>query len=247
VVSNIKVAGGFTSFVLWLTICVPANAENCNELWLQRNAIFKQAGYCFKLSRAISVFGNAGCKYDDLRDVPLSDKGRNEIDRLARSETILGCIADQSGKSATNVDLYTPAMGSSERASIMDAIRLATRWVIKFKVDHLAVARNGNKAIAVVDVSDASAQVDNSGVFELEGLNGQWRTLYSVGGGGGASDCKTERAVLDKMIAKPQEYSAPHDIFPKRFWQLSNENNESKSGDESCMISESYIEAESVR
>ena len=67
----------------------------------------------------------------------------------------------------------------------MDAIRLATNWTIKFKVNHLFIARQGNKAIAVTDVSDASQRLDNSGIFLLENLNSQWRPLYSVGGADG--------------------------------------------------------------
>lgn len=128
---------------------------------------------------------------------------------------------------------------------MMDAIRLATNWQIKFKVDHLMVARNGSKAIAVVSVSDASQQVDNSGTFELEGLNLQWRVLYSVGGGGGADECKTERSILNKMIEKAQEYSAPREIFPNSFWQLDSQNESTdKSEDEDCSISRSYVETD---
>jgi hypothetical protein len=74
----------------------------------------------------------------------------------------------------------------------MDAIRLATSWDVKFKANHLIVVRAGSKAIAVADVADASGQSEDAGIFELEGLNSQWRTLYSVGGGGGADECPTE-------------------------------------------------------
>jgi hypothetical protein len=35
--------------------------------------IFKAARYCFKTQRAIQEFGNAGCQYDDLTSVPLSE------------------------------------------------------------------------------------------------------------------------------------------------------------------------------
>jgi hypothetical protein len=142
-------------------------------------------------------------------------------------------------------DVYTPILGSQERASIMDAIRLATNWTIKFKVDHLIVARRGSKAIAVADVSDASRRYDNSGVFQLEGLNGQWRALYSVGGGGGASDCKTERTILTKMKDKNRDYLAPRDMFPVLFWKLNrdnNGNNENSTGSADCMIAESFVE-----
>jgi len=32
-------------------------AESCDQLWYQRNAIFKAAGYCFRLPHAIQTFG----------------------------------------------------------------------------------------------------------------------------------------------------------------------------------------------
>ena len=68
---------------------------------------------------------------------------------------------------------YTPLAGSPERVAIMDAIRLATSWTIKLEVDHLIVLRLGSRGVAIADVSDASGQSDNSGIFELEGLNRQ--------------------------------------------------------------------------
>ena len=46
---------------------------SCEGLWNQRNMIFKAARYCFKTQRAIQEFGNAGCQYDDLTSVPLSE------------------------------------------------------------------------------------------------------------------------------------------------------------------------------
>ena len=67
------------------------------------------------------------------------------------------CCASDAVPQQTLSRLYTPQVGSPERAAIMDAIRLATNWTIKFKVSHLFIARQGNKAIAVSEVSDASS------------------------------------------------------------------------------------------
>ena len=53
-----------------------ASAQNCFDLWVERNTYYKLAGYCFKTARAISYFGNAGCMYDNERDVPLSNAVR---------------------------------------------------------------------------------------------------------------------------------------------------------------------------
>jgi hypothetical protein len=40
-------------------------SSSCEELWSERNAIFKAAGYCFRTPQAIQAFGNAGCQFDD--------------------------------------------------------------------------------------------------------------------------------------------------------------------------------------
>jgi hypothetical protein len=66
-------------------------ALSCADLWFQRNAIFKSAGYCFHTPRAIRVFGNAGCAYDNEADVPLSDQQRQLIDAVKRIEAMKGC------------------------------------------------------------------------------------------------------------------------------------------------------------
>jgi hypothetical protein len=222
-----------------LVICTAANAENCDTLWNKRNSIFKSAGYCFKLPRAISTFGNAGCRYDDLKDVPLLERERNDVDKLSKYEASLGC-AVEGGTGPLPSNLHIPPIGSPDRSAIMDALRLATKWKIKFKVNHLLIFRSGNKSLAVVDVSDAAGEVDNGGTFELEGLNLQWRALYTVGGGGGADDCPTERSVLNRMIQVANEYSAPREIFPPSFWELNSQN---KSVDE-CVgsVSRSFVE-----
>ena len=66
-------------------------ALNCDQLWYQRNAIFKTAGYCFHAARAISVFGNAGCVHDNQYDVPLSDRDRQLLNRIQRIESMKRC------------------------------------------------------------------------------------------------------------------------------------------------------------
>jgi hypothetical protein len=65
--------------------------SECYELWYQRNAIYKAKGYCFRTSRAISEFGNAGCIYDNEWDVPLSRSDRQRVARIQAQERRLGC------------------------------------------------------------------------------------------------------------------------------------------------------------
>jgi len=64
---------------------------SCEGLWNQRNMIFKAAGYCFKTQRAIHEFGNAGCQYDDLTSVPLSETQRQAIDDIMKVEAVKRC------------------------------------------------------------------------------------------------------------------------------------------------------------
>ncbi len=70
----------------------PAFADVCSDLWTERNQIYKQAGYCFKTAQAIRVFGNAGCAYDDVRDVPLSARAQQRINQIVRMERAYNCV-----------------------------------------------------------------------------------------------------------------------------------------------------------
>jgi hypothetical protein len=64
---------------------------SCRDLWLERNQIYKEAGYCFSTPRAIRTFGNAGCIYDRQGDVPLSGTQRRIIQAIIRAERFNGC------------------------------------------------------------------------------------------------------------------------------------------------------------
>ena len=64
---------------------------SCDQLWYQRNGIFKAAGYCFRTPRAFGKFGNAGCAYDDQSRVPLSDRDRKIINLTLQVERTKGC------------------------------------------------------------------------------------------------------------------------------------------------------------
>jgi hypothetical protein len=73
-------------------VATPALAEfPCDELWAERNAVYKDAGYCFRTAKAIRAFGNAGCKYDEIGDVPLSARDRAKVADIQRDERRHGC------------------------------------------------------------------------------------------------------------------------------------------------------------
>ena len=78
-------------------LALPARAgdeygdRSCKSLWIERNSMFAQGGYCFQSARAISTFGNENCQYDSESDVPLSDNQRNRLRKVKAAERANGC------------------------------------------------------------------------------------------------------------------------------------------------------------
>lgn len=70
---------------------IQGDAYSCDELWVMKNEIYKAGGYCFKTAKAISQFGNAGCRFDAQADVPLSDNQRSTLRDIRLSNERLGC------------------------------------------------------------------------------------------------------------------------------------------------------------
>lgn len=68
-----------------------ANPQACADLWTARNEIYKAQGYCFRTKRAIAAFGNAGCQYDTIEDLPLSANDHRAIADIVRQERALRC------------------------------------------------------------------------------------------------------------------------------------------------------------
>ena len=91
-----RLSGAFARIVFLLvssaTIAQVSISEmSCDELWYGRNSIYKDGGYCFKTSNAIRTFGNAGCRFDDVNDVPLSANSRREVNAIVAMERRRGC------------------------------------------------------------------------------------------------------------------------------------------------------------
>lgn len=87
VTRRLAVAG----FLIGWTGMAQAQGETCDELWLARNSIYKAAGYCFRTTRGIRAFGNAGCSFDDVNDVPLSSRQRRTVAEIQIAERRLRC------------------------------------------------------------------------------------------------------------------------------------------------------------
>lgn len=70
---------------------IQGDAYSCQELWVMRNQIYKDNGYCFKTAKAINYFGNGGCEYHSEGAVPLSKSERRIVRDIKRSEARQGC------------------------------------------------------------------------------------------------------------------------------------------------------------
>jgi hypothetical protein len=63
----------------------------CDILWEMRNTIYKENGYCFHTPKAVQVFGNAGCKFDDAGAVPMTSVERDNVAVIKNVEQRKGC------------------------------------------------------------------------------------------------------------------------------------------------------------
>jgi hypothetical protein len=81
----------FTVAMTGVGLMLFANAQSCQDLSVERNSYYKEAGYCFKTRRAISYFGNEGCMYDNEARVPLPREARARIAEITWLERRNGC------------------------------------------------------------------------------------------------------------------------------------------------------------
>ncbi len=68
-----------------------ADGPSCDFLYMMRNRIYAQHGYCFRTARGISEIGNSGCHIADLAAVPLSNIERDNIATLEKAERAKAC------------------------------------------------------------------------------------------------------------------------------------------------------------
>jgi uncharacterized caspase-like protein len=66
--------------------------QTCDALWLQRNTIFHNHGYCFSSARGRAAFSNATCK-PGLKggNVPLTPPEKSLISQIQSQERQMGC------------------------------------------------------------------------------------------------------------------------------------------------------------
>lgn len=71
-----------------LTAAPAKAAETCHDLWLSRNAIFNDAGYCFNSTLGKTLFDNSDCH---TKSPVLSKSQRAKIARIKQYEKNFGC------------------------------------------------------------------------------------------------------------------------------------------------------------
>lgn len=67
------------------------DGPTCEFLWTMRNTIYQERGYCFRTAQAIGSFGNEGCRFREIGDVPLSRIERANAATIAEVERGKGC------------------------------------------------------------------------------------------------------------------------------------------------------------
>jgi hypothetical protein len=107
-----------------MTGLVPlAAAQNCWDLWYERNAIFDRNGYCFSTRLGQETFDNADCW---TRTPNLSQGEQRRVAEIKRQEQRLGCAISPGSSSGGNSGAGSaPVAGSCfdlwyERNAIFD-------------------------------------------------------------------------------------------------------------------------------
>jgi hypothetical protein len=70
------------------------DGPNCEFLWVMRNSIYSQHGYCFHTQRGIQAFGGVACKFADMDQVPLNQYERANVATIQSVETSMHCPTD---------------------------------------------------------------------------------------------------------------------------------------------------------
>lgn len=106
-------------------ILLPAAArgDSCDQLWRARNAIFAEAGHCFKSARAIAVFGpRCYPPYGRLRGAQEA-----RVNAIIAEESRLGC-GGGSDSSGSDVPLPPPDTNQGGNAGDSQLNEAASVW-----------------------------------------------------------------------------------------------------------------------
>ena len=91
----------FAVMIFMFAPVAPAAAANlCDDLWLSRNEIFDNAGFCFRSTLGQSLFDNAGCRN---QTPAFSEIQQDNIAAIVQTETQFACEVD-TRRGALNID-----------------------------------------------------------------------------------------------------------------------------------------------
>jgi hypothetical protein len=68
-----------------------AKELSCENLWLVRNTIFHQRGYCFQTARGRAEFDNGRCSTNAIADLQLNSVERANVATLRKIEASKSC------------------------------------------------------------------------------------------------------------------------------------------------------------
>lgn len=64
---------------------------SCDNLWLVRNTIFHQRGYCFSTARGMKEFSNKNCSSKNVAELKLGAVEKANIATIEKAEKAKGC------------------------------------------------------------------------------------------------------------------------------------------------------------
>lgn len=86
-----------------MLLASPASANDiCDDLWMTRNALFNEAGYCFGSPLGQALFDNSDCTG---KTVTLGTAQQAIADEVRRNEALFGCKIDTARRTLDIPDL----------------------------------------------------------------------------------------------------------------------------------------------
>lgn len=156
-----------------------AHAASCEDLWVARNSIFNNNGYCFKSNLGKALFNNGDCYTSNAQ---LSSDERSQVQRIKSEEKRRGCSVNTAasylngyGNSQQNYSKnYTPQYNAPAPKSNLHM------HTCKFKCIGNSGGTNQYEAIVSVKIKaessyDAMSYIDTYDLCRSQGYD---RTPY---------------------------------------------------------------------
>jgi hypothetical protein len=109
---------------------------SCSDLWLVRNTVFKDAGYCFQTERAQQQFGNAGCRHANVSDVTLSDRQKVVVEAIRTREAALSCGGEPAPPQVATAEPSRPRNTMVPREQLLPVVHavLGDAGITEYKI-----------------------------------------------------------------------------------------------------------------